>query len=273
MQGNDKMNEYEFKFKFEKGFKPDGWKDLGVYECPICKVQREGINCSENNIICYDCDNKFEKIEDFKIVKYKVPYIKCKCKFKIEITPSNKCKSMYVCFRMGCQKNVAIQYKNCIYNPQTIMKIKWNKSLLKRADKIDKLYFTICKTEKDFIIADYIQDLAKREDNSFMFMQRDVSKMGLLFDNKEIIGYIVWSKLATENLIRLNQMYIVPHKRKQGMATLLMKYWFEENSKKYDEIAVESPNTISQKILIKLGYVKVEGDQIIGLKCTFFHGL
>jgi hypothetical protein len=69
----------------------------------------------------------------------------------------------------------------------------------------------------------------------------------------------------------IRQLFIVEEERLKGYATLLVKYFVEENCNLEDEIwfDVESPNEASYSLLEKSGYIKIQGDKIVKTRIGF----
>ncbi|MFQ6071332.1 MAG: GNAT family N-acetyltransferase [Methanosarcinales archaeon] len=114
--------------------------------------------------------------------------------------------------------------------------------------------------------------MAKKEDTGFLYIREKEQKAGLVFDIKKQkhIGFIGWTE--GENAI-LRQIFIVKDERLKGYGTKLLKFWVENFAIKINnKFGVESPNEKSQKLLVKLGYAKIEGEYIKGIKCFFVSG-
>ena len=144
----------------ENLLKLEGWKmkkfeNVTFFQCPYCGYCYEIICIDKNNIIeCYKCKRKFHK-NKLKVVTLKKPVVVCKvCGTKVSLTPINLDiigGYSYICPK--CGNTVAIKFKNYVIQPQTVMKLEWNKEIIKRAMQIkDNLFFFLyVKVKKIFL--------------------------------------------------------------------------------------------------------------------------
>jgi len=246
--------------------------DVGFLQCPYCGYCYEGIFIKKDNTVeCYNCKRKFHK-DKLKRVTLKKPIAICKvCGTEVSLTSENLDMIggySYICPK--CSNLVAIKFKNYTLQPRTVMKLEWNKEIRNRAMRIkNNLFFSLCENKKDFLVLKIMQLMAKKEGTGFLYIREKGQKPGLVFDVKKgnYVGFVVW----TENKHAiLRQIFIMKDERKKGYATNLLEFWVRNFADKInDKFGVESPNETSQKILVKLGYAKVEGECIKGIKCFF----
>ena len=96
------------------------------------------------------------------------------------------------------------------------------------------------------------------------------------------VGYALWNYLDQGNAtlqqmvrchkrrqLALRQIYILPSYRRMGIGTKLLQASFRD-VKPEEPWAIESPNDSFLGLLVKLGYARVEGHNIVGDKVTFF---
>lgn len=260
--------------------KLEGWemKKIGKVEflqCPYCGHCLEGILVNKDGTVeCCKCKRKFH-VSKLKKSISKKPIAICKvCGTEVSLTPENLDmigEYSYICPK--CGNIVAIKFKNYVIQPPTVMKLDWNKEILKRATQIkDSLFFSLCESKKDFLVLKIMQLMAKKENTGFLYIRKKEQKAGLVFDAKKrkYVGFIVW----TENKHAiLRQIFIVKDERRKGYATNLLEFWVRNFADKInDKFGVESPNEKFQKILVKLGYARIEGEYIKGVKCFFVSG-
>lgn len=113
--------------------------------------------------------------------------------------------------------------------------------------------------------------IARSEDMSFCTLSfgKSNTRFYILTENEIPVGYIYWNDFSEKDKERcLRQLFIREDFRRKGYATLLVEKTSELESGD-NKFVVESPNEITNKILVKLGIVKREEGQLIGIKCSF----
>lgn len=115
--------------------------------------------------------------------------------------------------------------------------------------------------------------IAKNEDSSFrsLYFKEKNPKMYVITEKGIPAGYVYWNDFSDEERC-LRQLFIRDKFRRKGLGSLLLEKTVEIESKN-KKFVVESPNSKSLGILLKLGYVKEEGDNLVGIRCTFCHGM
>jgi len=255
-----------------EGWKHKYMKDIDFFQCPYCGFDSESIHPNEEGTRrCPKCNTRYH-YKEMKLVTKKKPVVTCKiCGQEVSLTPENIDfigGFSYVC--PSCGNHVAIEFKNHILQPSTVMSIGWNKKIIERSKKLNKeLLFALCETEKDFLILKIMQLMAKKEQTGFFYVRKEEQRAGIVFDPEQgkYMGFIVGTE--KEKAI-LRQIYITKEERFKGHGTKLLRFWVKNFADKInDKFGVESPNGPSQKILVKLGYAKIEGEYIKGVKCSF----
>jgi predicted acetyltransferase len=261
----------------KKSLKLEGWKlkkmgDVGFLQCPYCGYCFEGIGVNKDGTVeCYKCKERFP-VDELKRVTLKRPVVICKiCGAEVSLTQENLDMLggySYMCPR--CMNHVAIKFKNYVIQPQTVMNLKWNRTIKNRATQIENdLSFATCEDKKDILILKIMQLMAKKEDTGFLYIRENEQKAGLVFDDKKekYVGFISWTE--NKNPI-LRQIFIIKDERRKGYATKVLTFWVDNFSDKIsDKFGIESPNEKSQNLLVRLRYAKIEGENIKGLKCFF----
>jgi hypothetical protein len=257
--------------------KLEGWKmkeikDKDFLECPYCKGNNITGSKKKDFVICNKCKMEYP-VKELKEVTKQTEFAICKfCDFPVSLTSDNVeyiGNFGYLCPR--CFNIVAIKFNENTYQEKDVLNLDWNKSIFKKSIHIqDNLYSVECRTKKDILILKILQAKTKIEDREFLYFKEKEQKACLVFDNeiKKYIGYIVWSE--EKNIATLRQIYIVKEERNKKHATKLLKFWVENYADKLNkEFIVESPNNISIKILINLGYAEKEENYFTGKKCSF----
>jgi GNAT superfamily N-acetyltransferase len=191
-----------------------------------------------------------------------------KCKIEVSATPDNldyATRTLYICPK--CFDVLGIKYRKDTVLPKDLMNPGWNRRLKPSAVLIsDDIYFSECKNEIDYLVLKLMQLKVKEECDAFNYFRVKEQQAGLLFNDKTYLGFKVWS--VKEKTAIARQIYIVPEERRKGYGLMLMEYWVKNIADKVNEIfEVESPNRKSLGILIKLGYLKAEGEYIKNSKC------
>jgi hypothetical protein len=115
---------------------------------------------------------------------------------------------------------------------------------------------------------------AKESNSEFKFANKDENEALLAFDpiTGAYIGYLVWYE--TEKYAILNQLFVVAEQRRKGHAEAIVKHWVGEHAKHVGEqFALESPNEYAIALHIKLGHIRRERDDLVGVGgCVFLRG-
>lgn len=259
----------------------EGWKSKGLgkedyLQCPYCNYYSWSFSLKdEKNAHCYSCDKIFPESE-LKHITKKVTVAVCKvCEEGVALTKTNLDmigQFNYLCFK--CHNVVAVKFGSDTLQPATVFDLSWNEEIKNQAIKLeDNTCFSVCKSKKDFLILMIMQLMAKKEGTSFLYVRKKEHKSGIIFDTgaNKYIGFLVWSEAQKATL---RQIYVMEDIRKKGYGTKILKFWVENISDKINEkFVVESPNKISDKMLINLGYARIEGNDLMGVKCLFTRGL
>jgi len=96
----------------------------------------------------------------------------------------------------------------------------------------------------------------------------------LAFDpiTRAYIGYLLWYK--GDEFATLNQLFVLPEHRRKGYAESIVVHWVHNHARQIGEkFALESPNEQAFALHVKLGHVRREGDDFIGVGCFFTSSL
>lgn len=244
--------------------------DVTFLQCPYCECCFKGISTEKDGTVeCYKCNKKFHK-NKLKTVILKKPVAICKnCNAKVSLTSENLDLVggySYIC--PTCNNFVAIKFKNYTLQPQTVMNLNWNKKIRDNAARIDdEVFFSVCSIDKDFLVLRMMQLMAKEEETGFLYVKEKDQKAALVFNENKYLGFVGWTE--HEKPI-LRQIFVEKNERLKGHGTKIFKFWVENIANKLnDTFGVETPNHISQKILLNLGYAENKEGRIVGKKCFF----
>jgi GNAT superfamily N-acetyltransferase len=245
---------------------------LDFFRCPGCGHCQESICWSADNMAtCYGCDRQYPK-ESFGTAKVKRVVAECQeCGSAVSLTPRNFCINGIGWMCSKCGNYVAVTYGVQAVQPGVALNPKWNPTIRKRADPVDRnIVLLRCRTKKDFLIVRLLQLAAKAEDPRFMFVRGEDQEGGLYFDtaNRKYLGFIVCSEDDEHAVLR--QIFIVPEERRKGLAEKLVTFWVKNYADRLNTtFGIEAPNEIAMNLHIKLGHAVREGGAVRGLKCFF----
>ncbi|WP_342304810.1 GNAT family N-acetyltransferase [Methanolobus sp. ZRKC5] len=122
---------------------------------------------------------------------------------------------------------------------------------------------------KNQMLLGQLNVIAKTEDTSFRKLDLHVknAELYIITDEKIPAGYIFWNDFNDKKRC-LRQIFIRKEFRKGGLGTQLIEKTFEIESEN-TKFVIESPNEITSKILLNLGYIKEEGNMHVGVRCSF----
>jgi hypothetical protein len=118
-----------------------------------------------------------------------------------------------------------------------------------------------------------LQALAKQTNGEFRFAN-DENNALIAFDIAigAYLGYLLWYE--DHDYATLNQLFVVPEERRKGCALSMVTYWVENHANRIaNKFVLESPNEDAIALHLKLGHLRREGDQIVGVNCLFISGL
>lgn len=273
------MNNADDKFRLD-GYEKIKITDIKEYPCPVCNINMNWWTTNETGIShCPRCSASF-KDDEIKPIMVKRKMIRCNVCGLENYASAVRKEDFMTCL---CKNVMAIKYNKDLVWPKTILTKQWNEDRLKNnmddGDihflQIQNLFprFLFCQTEKDFIVLRLLQTLAKQDDSSFNYYNKDSrNKVMIIYYTSfyyPYIGYIIWTPGKDNEKPILRQCLVLEEHRKKGYGTAILKYWHEYILKQSDFV-VESANEITGHILVKLNYATSNSDgSIHGLKCTF----
>jgi hypothetical protein len=167
---------------------------------------------------------------------------------------------------LGCHKLSAIEIGNDIFPINEILDFNKMENKIKGWKNIDNvLKCSFLHDEFPRKICYVMNSKGRMEEDTHFTSIDDISEIVLLANDKEFLGYIVWTNVG--DMARLNQIFILPQHRKNDYASKLLNFWVQEIAdKKNERFEVYGPNEKAEQLLIKLGYCELEGDYIINKK-------
>jgi len=254
----------------------EGWRSRRVgrvtfYRCPECGDCQDVLcGIRDETAECFAC-NKSSLRGAFRIVKKNRVIAQCAhCGDEVPFVPSTVGLVGPLCSNLECSNYVAVAHANTFVQPRLVLDPKWNRGLRGRAEHVAAgLLLVRCRSKKDHLILRVLQVLAKQDDPRFKFADPSEHSAALCLDAKrrKYLGFLIWTEDKTAVL---RQLFVVNDERRKGHASKMVTFWIERYAKKLgDKFGIEGPNKAALKLHVKLGHVKIEGSDTVGVKCYF----
>lgn len=219
---------------------------------------------------CLAC-NKSSPRSAFTIVKKKRVIAQCaRCGDEVPFVPSTAGIVGPLCSNLECSNYVAVAYANTFVEPALVLDPSWNRGLRGRVERVaSDLLLVRCRSTKDYLVLRVLQVLAKQDDPRFKFADPGEHIAALCLDAKrqKYLGFLVWTEDKTAVL---RQLFVVKDERRKGHASKMVTFWIERFAKKLNEqFGIEGPNEAAVQLHLKLGHVRIEGSDLVGVKCHF----
>lgn len=256
-----------------------GWKSRKIgtvdcYECPICGHSQDDTFWGDDGLAeCFGCHAQVPN-EQFRRFQRRRMIAECaKCGSEVPLTSRYAGGFGFICSE--CSNYVAVFYGTQFVQPTQVLDVAWNRTVFERAEQMDSKRFCFLKfsTMKDYLVVQVLQQIVKQEDSRFLSVRAKEHQAGLLLDSRKqkYLGFIVWTE--GEHAV-LRQIFVGADERRKGHAKRLLKFWVGRYADRLNErFGVESPNRKAIRLLAKLGYLKIEVDKYVGLKCFFVPSL
>ena len=237
--------------------------------CPGCGIEGESFIGGPGGLVhCHLCRGEFPPSE-FKVVTRSRSIAVCNgCGRQVSLTPANEGWLGYLCAH--CNNYVAVHYGNHRLQPSIPLKVTWNSDAGARARAVGRtLRFLECRTKKDFLVVKLLQVLAQQEHAPFRSVSSADHKAALFFRSDQVayIGFLVWTE---EKAVVLRQIFVKPQHRRRGYASDVLRFWERRRVEPLrSSFGVESPNDRTLRLLVKLGYARMDGEHVIGVRCFF----
>jgi GNAT superfamily N-acetyltransferase len=146
-----------------------------------------------------------------------------------------------------------------------------------RSEALGIFRWAVCLSKKDHLVARVLFLLAQEEEESFIYGSEGEHRTLVVLNDQQYLGYLFWSenrgRLGKREPV-LRQLFVRKEFRRQGIGTAMVQTWADRFAfPRASLFGVESPNTHSQSILVRLGYAHIEGENIVGTKCRFVNSV
>jgi hypothetical protein len=245
--------------------------EVTFYRCPECGDCQEVLLPNQDNIAeCFTCD-KSNPASAFAAVKKKRVIAQCAgCGDDVAFTSSYIGIIGPLCPKFECANYVAVCYGNSFFEPKIVLDPSWNRGLCARTEPLAPgLLFARCTSKKDYTVLRVLQVLAKQDDSRFNFASPEEHHAAIYLDSKrqKYIGFVIWTESETAVM---RQLFVVRDERRNGYASKLFTFWAQHYAKRLNaDFGIEGPNEASTNLLLKLGHVRIEGSDLVGVDCHF----
>lgn len=239
----------ETKFK---GFSNIEEMEVHCFECEKCSYQSCYFDLYKGKSQCPKCKHVHEETKFVSITKKAV--ICSVCGEKVTLMPENFTWPFYMCPNPVCHNMVAIQYENKIYQPSEPLKRSFNNNVEKGIKLDDNLLLLKCEDERSLFVIDIFNEMAISKESSFLRFKEEYHKIAILYDDSQVLGYIMWSEENDEIILR--QLFVLESFRNNGYGTLLIDEWVKNFvDPRFNKFEVQYPSPTTTNILIRLGYL------------------
>lgn len=254
-----------------KGSRSSRIGQVTFYRCPECGDCQEILLPNQDDVaVCFSCD-KSNPASAFVVVKKKRVIAQCAgCGEEVAFTPSYIGIIGPLCPKLECANYVAVCYGSSFFEPKTVLDPSWNRGLCGRTEHLAPgLLFARCTSTKDFTVLRVLQVLAKQDDSRFKFANPEEHRAAICLDSKrrKYIGFVIWTE--GESAV-MRQLFVVRDERRKGYASKLFTFWLQRYARRLNaKFGIEGPNKASTNLLLKLGHVRIEGSDLVGVDCHF----
>ncbi len=207
----------------------------------------------------------------FAIVKKKRVIAQCaRCGDEVPFVSSTAGIVGPLCSNLECSNYVAVAYGNTYVEPKVVLDPSWNRGLRGRTKRVAAgVLLARCRSKRDYVVLSVLQVLAKQDDSRFKFADLREHRAALCLDAKhrKYLGFLVWTENKTAVL---RQLFVIRSERRKGHASKMVTFWIERYAKKVgDQFGIEGPNEAALKLHVKLGHIRIQGSDAIGINCHF----
>lgn len=241
------------------------------YKCPLCGDCYDALSIDQNGLAkCFAC-NKSSPETEFARVQKKRVIARCgHCGVEVPFIPSTMGLIGPMCSDFACSNYLAVAFGKRFLEPDTVLDTRWNRGLRGGAQRVSTgLLFAPCRSKKDETVLQILQAFAKQDDPRFKFGDSNEFHSALCFDARrhKYLGFVIWTE---DKVAILHQLFVVKDERRKGLAAKMVKFWIEHYAKRLGErFGIEGPNTAALQLHVKLGHIKIEGPNAVGVKCFF----
>jgi hypothetical protein len=244
---------------------------IRFFRCPACCDCYDLLSPDDEGMVrCFAC-NAIRPQAEFEIIRKRRIVAKCAhCGDEVPFIPSTTGLIGPLCSKLECSNYLAVAYANTFLEPKLVLDPVWNHGLRARAQSISgSLCMAGCRSKRDHTVLRVLQVLAMQDDHRFKFGDLEELCSALCFDakRKKYVGFLIWSENKTAIL---RQLFVVKSERRKGQASKMVTFWVQHYAKPMgDKFGIEGPNEAAMKLHAKLGHIRIEGSQAIGIKCFF----
>jgi GNAT superfamily N-acetyltransferase len=214
---------------------------------------------------CFHCNKDYPWDAYEKAEKDETLVTCAGCGQEMALTPFRQGFLGYLCL---CDNYVAIPFEDQIIHPQDVLKLTWNEDLRERGTRIsESCSVAFWETDRDKVVLLMLQLIAKEANREFRFVNDENGAL-LAFDHTtgKYIGFLTY--YDAEEYTILNQLFVLADHRRKGYASGIVSYWVENHASQIaDKFAIEAPNAHAIALHMKLGHLREEGDNLIGVNC------
>jgi GNAT superfamily N-acetyltransferase len=254
----------------------EGWRSRRIarvtfYRCPECGDCQDVLFAGRNGTVkCLAC-NKSSLRNAFTVGTKRRVIAQCAHGGdEVPFVPSTAGIVGPLCPNLECSNYVAVAYGNTYVEPRLVLDPRWNRGLRDRAERVaGGLLLVRCKSKRDYIVLKVLQVLAKQDDARFKFANPSEHRSAVCFDAKrrKYLGFLIWTEDKTAVL---RQLFVVKRERRKGHASKMVTFWIERFAKSLGgQFGIEGPNEAALGLHVKLGHVRIEGSNAVGVKCHF----
>lgn len=170
-----------------------------------------------------------------------------------------------------CNNVVAVRFGNQFVSPPDILHSGWAPDLSKRARQVERYQIAECFSKREHLVVRLLHLGAKDSNSEFIYGSERERRALVVMDDSNHAGYLMWSD---DDVPTLRQWFVVPERQRQGIGSLLLRYWAEQFAfPKCSKFAVESPNESTWGALRKLGYIPKDPKEFRKYRCYFVDGM
>lgn len=195
------------------------------------------------------------------------------CRQAVPLTFSNHRwdRRYYIC--SSCRNIIAVEFGRGVVHPQEILRVTWSPGLVARAERIGRWRFGVCKTKRDHLVTRMLFLMASGGRGELYLRQRKRasrvrSSQRPKLDRLRIL--VRKPRYVRGEGAGARQIFVKKGHRRKGAGTTMVRRWAERFAFPLARtFGVESPNSRTPGILVRLGYVEEHGEMITGKRCYF----
>ncbi len=245
-----------------------------LLQCPFCAHKQAGWMVNDKGLAeCTRCKRSFPFSQLRRISKstifYRCPSCGGFCSSLSERSSIGSCNAV-ICWdhNHGCRGTLV-----AVSGVHISKLFNFTNKLFKGAAVLpDELFVIVVSDQaRAHAILHALNYLAKKDDAGFLSIDLTETNACLIMDKKTVLGYLSWNEV--ENKATLRQVFIRKEFRHKGYGTALLNFWVNRyaNLDVKSYFFVESPNSLTGNILVKLGHAYRDSEgKLCGKNVRFF---